>query len=158
LLGRQRGLDVHVLDIVTDGPKPGLVADLGATYHHEGIDTVTAKLQPDVVIEATGVGELVFGAIAGTGSYGIVCLTGVSSGGRRIPVDAGGINRDIVLENDAVVGSVNANLRHYAQAAQALAEADLAWLDRLVTRRVPLERFAEAFEARPGDVKTVITL
>jgi threonine dehydrogenase-like Zn-dependent dehydrogenase len=30
LMGRQRGLEVHVLDRVTDGPKPQLVADLGA--------------------------------------------------------------------------------------------------------------------------------
>jgi glucose 1-dehydrogenase len=158
LLGTQRGLDVHVLDVVANGPKPGLVRDLGATYHHDGLDAVTAKICPDVVIEANGVGQLVFGALSGTSSYGIVCLTGVSSGGRTVPVDAGAINRDIVLENDAVVGSVNANLRHYGQAAEALQRADLAWLNRLVTRRVPLERFADAFEARDGDVKTVISL
>jgi threonine dehydrogenase-like Zn-dependent dehydrogenase len=158
LLGSQRGLDVHVLDVVTDGPKPGLVADLGATYHHEGIDAVTKEVAPDVVVEATGVGRLVVGAMAGTASYGIVCLTGVSTGGRGLEIDAGMINRGIVLENDAVVGSVNANLRHYTQAAEALAHADLSWLDRLVTRRVPLSRFADAFEAQPDDVKTVITL
>ena len=158
LIGVQRGLDVHVLDLVTDGPKPKLVADLGATYHADSIDVVTRKLRPDVVIEATGVGELVLGSMAGTASYGIVCLTGVSSGGRHLKVDAGLINRDIVLENDAVVGSVNANLRHYAQATAALAEADLAWLNRLVSRRVPLEDFADAFEPREDDVKVVITL
>lgn len=158
LLGVQRGLDVHVLDIVTDGPKPQLIADLGATFHHDGIAAVTDKVRPDVVIEATGVGELVFGAMAGTASYGIVCLTGVSSGGRKLPVDAGELNRDIVLENDAVVGTVNANLRHYAQAAEALVKADLSWLERLVTRRVPLEKYAEAFEARDDDVKVAITL
>ena len=158
LLGVQRGLEVHVLDVVTEGPKPQLVRDLGATYHHDGIDAVTEEVEPDVVIEATGVGELVIGAMAGTAAYGIVALTGVSSGGRRLRVDAGLINRDIVLENDAVVGTVNANQRHYRQAADALADADLGWLGRLVTRRVPLDRFAEAFEAQPNDVKTVITL
>jgi glucose 1-dehydrogenase len=35
---------------------------------------------------------------------------------------------------------------------------DLDWLDRLITRRVPLERAADAFEAQPDDVKVVITL
>jgi threonine dehydrogenase-like Zn-dependent dehydrogenase len=158
LLGTQRGLDVHVLDLVTDGPKPELIRDLGATYHHDGIDAVTDKVRPDVVIEATGVPQLVFGAMAGTAAYGIVCLTGVSSGGRTISVDGGDLNRDIVLENDAVVGSVNANLRHYAQAADALAAADVSWLERLITRRVPLERFAEAFEPRSDDVKTVLEI
>ena len=158
LLGRQRGLDVHVFDRETEGPKPGLVADLGATYHHGDIDSVTARLLPDVVIEATGVAELVVAAMAGTAAYGIVCLTGVSSGGRTLGVDAGLINREIVLENDAVVGSVNANRRHYEQAAAALAAADRDWLGRLVTRRVPLGDFAEAFQPRPDDVKVVLTL
>ncbi|MFI7601394.1 glucose 1-dehydrogenase [Actinoplanes sp. NPDC049681] len=158
LLGVQRGLDVHVLDRVTDGPKPRLVADVGATYHSDGVDEVAAKLRPDVVIEATGAGPVIFAAMANTAPYGIVCLTGVSSAGHTLPVDAGGLNRDIVLENDVVIGSVNANLGHYAAAAEALAKADIEWLGRLVTRRVPLEQAADAFTAGPEDVKVVITL
>jgi threonine dehydrogenase-like Zn-dependent dehydrogenase len=158
LLGQQRGLDVHVLDRVTDGPKPELVRDLGATYHHTDIDAVTELVKPDIVIEATGVSTLVLGAMYGTASYGITVLAGVSSGGRKLPVDAGELNREIVLENDAVVGSVNANLRHYAQAADALAQADLGWLERIVSRRVPLEEFADAFDPRDDDVKVVLAL
>jgi threonine dehydrogenase-like Zn-dependent dehydrogenase len=158
MLGRQRGLDVHVLDIVTSGPKPDLVDALGATYHHQDIDEVTEKLQPDVVIEATAVPRLVVGAMSGTGSYGITVLTGVSSGGRTLPVDTGELNREIVLENDAIVGSVNANLRHYAQAGEALAGADLDWLQRLVSRRVKLADYADAFEPHDDDVKVVLDL
>lgn len=158
LLGRQRGLEVHLLDRVIDGPKPRLVQDLGATYHHTDIDTVTDLVDPDVIIEATGVPNLVLGAIHGTAGYGITVLTGVSSGGLNLRIDAGELNRDIVLENDAVVGSVNANLRHYAQAAEALAQADLDWLRGLVSRRVPLDRFSDAFEAQDDDVKVVLTL
>src|SRR4029079_4322793 len=89
LMGVQRGLDVHVLDRVTDGPKPALVRDLGATYHQGTMDEVAKALQPDVVVEATGVGALVFDALTTTGPYGIVCLTGVSSAGRLLTVDAG---------------------------------------------------------------------
>ncbi|TMQ90741.1 theronine dehydrogenase [Actinomadura soli] len=158
LLGVQRGLDVHVLDQVADGPKPRLVADLGATYHHEGLEEAVAGTRPDIVIEATGVSQLVFGAMANNAAYGIVCLTGVSSAGRHVEVDAGALNRDIVLENDAIIGSVNANLGHYAAAAHALAGADLDWLGRLISRRVPLERYEEAFTPHPDDVKVVITL
>jgi glucose 1-dehydrogenase len=158
LLGVQRGLDVHVLDRVTSGPKPGLVTSLGATYHHDPVDEVTTRLQPDLVIEATGAGQVVFDAMAHTAAYGIACLTGVSAAGRRIGIDAGGLNRELVLENDVVIGSVNANLRHYRQAADALAKANLSWLDRLITRRVPLDRAADAFTAEDGDVKVVITL
>jgi len=51
---------------------------------------------------------------------------------------------------------VNANRRHYAMAAEALARADRAWLSRLITRRVPLPRFAEALEKHKGDIKVVI--
>ncbi|MEU7482847.1 glucose 1-dehydrogenase [Streptomyces sp. NPDC042319] len=158
LLGVQRGLDVHVLDRVTGGPKPELVRDLGATYHSEDIDQVTEALRPDVVIEATGAGHLVFDAMAGTAAYGIVCLTGVSPAGRQLTIDAGTVNRDLVLANDAVVGSVNANMRHYRQAADALAGADHDWLARMITRRVPLARAQEAFTAREDDIKVVVSL
>jgi threonine dehydrogenase-like Zn-dependent dehydrogenase len=158
LLAVQQGLDTHVLDRVTDGPKPKLVSELGATYHHTDIDDVASRLQPDVVIEATGAGPLVFGAIANTGSYGIVCLTGVSPTGRKLQVDAGAVNRELVLENDAVVGSVNANLRHYHHAADALAKADPSWLAGLITRRVPLSRATDAFKGGDDDVKVVIEL
>ncbi|GAA1754225.1 MULTISPECIES: glucose 1-dehydrogenase [Streptomonospora] len=158
LLGKQRGLDVHVLDRVTEGPKPLLVRDLGAEYHSEDIEQVMDKLEPDIVVEATGAARLVFEAMAGTAAYGIVCLTGVSPAGRRITVDAGSLNRDIVLENDAVIGSVNANLRHYRQAADALAAAGESWLERIITRRVPVARATEAFTPQPGDIKTVVAL
>ena len=62
----------------------------------------------------------------------------------------------MVLENRVVFGTVNANLRHYHSAARALARADRAWLDRVITRRVPLESWQEAYEKRDGDVKTVL--
>jgi threonine dehydrogenase-like Zn-dependent dehydrogenase len=158
LLGVQRGLDVHVLDRVSDGPKPELVRALGASYHHSSVAEIAETARPDVVVEATGVGQLVFDSIAETAPYGIVCLTGVSSADRKRTVDAGGLNRELVLDNDAVVGSVNANLRHYQAAADALAAADGDWLERLITRRVPLEQAADAFEAADDDVKVVVTL
>jgi glucose 1-dehydrogenase len=158
MIGVQQGLEVHVLDRVEDGPKPELVRRLGATYHHGDMDEVASRLRPDVVIEATGVGSLVFSAMRNTASYGVVCLTGISSGGHLVEADLAGANRELVLENDVVVGSVNANLRHYHQAAEALAKADPDWLEGLISRRVPLAEFADAFTARPDDVKVVITL
>ncbi|WP_433043306.1 glucose 1-dehydrogenase [Dactylosporangium sp. CS-033363] len=158
LLGVQRGLEVHVLDRAESGPKVRAVEGLGATYHSGQVSEIAGKLRPDIIIEATGAASVVFDAIAGTGAYGIVCLTGVSSAGRTISVDLGGANRSMVLENDVVVGSVNANPRHYTAAAQALVAADPDWLASLITRRVPLERFAEALEARPDDIKVVLTL
>jgi hypothetical protein len=110
---------VHVLDRVTDGPKPQLVADLGATYHHGTIDDVARAARPVIIIGATGVGRLVFQAISATGAYGIICLTGASPTGRKLSLDTGELDREVVLENDAIVGSVNANIRHYLAASQA---------------------------------------
>jgi len=55
-----------------------------------------------------------------------------------------------------VVGSVNANRRHYEAAADALGHADPAWLAGLITRRVPLDQWQEALNRSPDDVKVVI--
>lgn len=158
LLGVQRGLDVHVLDVVGRGPKPDAVAALGATYHHDGLERAAEKVRPDVVIEATGVSDLAFGAMANTAAFGIVCLTGVYAAGRRISVEAGSGYREMVLENDVLFGSVNANHRHYRAAADALAAADPAWLGRLITRRVPLEDAARALRREDDDIKVVVDL
>jgi threonine dehydrogenase-like Zn-dependent dehydrogenase len=158
LIGVQRGLEVHVLDRVTAGPKPDLVSRLGAEYHTGTVDALAEHLRPDVVIEATGVGTLVFEAMTATGSYGVVCLTGVSPRGRSLTIDAGTVNRELVLENDAVVGSVNANQRHYESAAQVLAAADHDWLESMITRRLSLEQFAAALEPAEDDIKVVLTL
>ena len=81
LIGVQHGLDVHVLDQVTEGAKPQLVHDLGATYHSGAVADV--GFQPDVVIECTGVGPVIIDSIHNVGSGGVVCLTGVGAVGRR---------------------------------------------------------------------------
>jgi threonine dehydrogenase-like Zn-dependent dehydrogenase len=158
LLGAQRGLEVHVLDRAQQGAKPDAVRSLGATYHSADVDEVAGRVKPDIVIEATGAAELVWAAMSKTAAYGITCLTGVSGVGHQINLDLGGTNRSIVLENDVVVGSVNANLRHYAAAAEALAKADNEWLRRLISRRVPLADYRQAFAAQPGDIKVVLSL
>ena len=152
LIAAQLGLDVHILDRNDDGPKPKLARDLGATYHSGDLGT----LCPDVVIECTGAASVIVDAMSRTAPDGIVCLAGVSSGGRKFAVDIGSLNRNLVLENDVVFGSVNANRRHYKAAADALAKADKAWLARLITRRVPLARWHEAFEQRGDDIKVVL--
>ncbi len=155
LLGVQRGYAVVVADRVSDGPKPQLVAALGADYRFGEIGPLAAAA--DIVVECTGAPAVVVDVLANTSADAIVCLTGVSSGGRTLRFDAGEVNREMVLGNAVVFGSVNANRRHYAAAVTALGAADPGWLVQLVTRRVALESFADAFERRPGDVKTVIT-
>ena len=155
LLGVQRGYEVHVLDRVTSGPKPDLVRGLGATYHSNGLANLGNP--PDIVLECTGAGALILEVMHLVEPSGIVCLTGVSSGGRVLPIDLQSLNRELVLQNNVVFGTVNSNRRHYDAAAQALGDADPQWLRRLMTRQVPLERWADALERRPDDVKPIVT-
>jgi threonine dehydrogenase-like Zn-dependent dehydrogenase len=155
LLGVQRGLELHVLDRSETGPKPALVRDLGATFHAHGLEELGRDW--DVIFECTGASSLFFDVMQAAAPGGIVCLTGVSSGGRTVSVDPGRLNREFVLENLVVLGSVNANRRHYEQAAAALARAERAWLERLVTRRVPFAQWQSALAHEAGDVKTILT-
>jgi len=104
------------------------------------------------------VGALVFHAIEHTGPSGVMCLTGIASSDRKVPLDASSLNKEMVLNNTVVFGSVNAGRRHYEQAAEALAAADPGWLERMVSRWVPLNRWPEALERKPDDVKTVIEI
>lgn len=154
LLARQRGFEVAVFDRATAGPKPDLVADLGAGYHTGDVDD--AMQEPDVVVECTGAASVVFDVMGITGPTGIVCLAGISSGHRTIEIDASAVNRQMVLENDVVFGTVNANRRHYQAAIEALVAADPAWLRGVITRRVALDDWEEAFDGESDDVKVVL--
>jgi threonine dehydrogenase-like Zn-dependent dehydrogenase len=157
LMGRQRGLEVHVLDLAERGVKPNLARALGADYHTGDIAAVCASAPPDVVLECTGVAQLVVDAMWHTPPGAAVCLTGVGSS-QTIPVDVGSLNNALVLENRVVFGSVNANRRHFLQAVEALLRADPKWLEGLITRRVPFERWQEALAKGDDDVKTVVEL
>jgi threonine dehydrogenase-like Zn-dependent dehydrogenase len=157
MLGQQRGLEVHVLDRIETGPKPALVRALGASYHATSAPlNVLNEVMPDIVLECTGVPEVVLGVLGSNARSAIVCLVGVSGTGRTVPVDVGALNRSMVLENDVVFGTVNANRRHYELAARALAAADRAWLAALITRRVPLARWHDALQKQADDVKVII--
>ncbi|MEH1012082.1 glucose 1-dehydrogenase [Micromonospora sp. CPCC 206060] len=154
LLATQRGLTVHVLDRNTTGPKPGLVGALGASYHTSTVDEL--GFEPDVVVECTGAPAVVLEAMCKAAPIGIVCLAGMSSGGRTIDFDAGALNRTLVLENNVVFGSVNANRRHWDLAAEALTRADPSWLESLITRRVPVGAYAEAYTPTGNDIKVAL--
>ena len=156
MIGVQRELQVHVYDRHDKGPKPSLANDLGAVYHTGSLPDVIRNVRPDILLECTGAPPLIVDAMGAAVPDGIVCLTGVSDCGHAIDVDFGSLNRALVLNNNVVFGSVNANRRHYDLAATALYGADPKWLGRLITRREPFERWQEALRHDPGDVKVVI--
>jgi threonine dehydrogenase-like Zn-dependent dehydrogenase len=107
-------------------------------------------------MECTGAPAVVRDALGRTASGGVVCLVGVSTPGRNFDVDIGAINRTMVLDNDTVFGSVNANRAHYDDAVAALQRADKHWLARLITRRVPVEQWTQSLTPQPGDIKVVV--
>ena len=156
MMGRQQGLEVWLLDRHRDGRKPELARRLGAHYVTDAAELDDGPVF-DVALECTGAGALVIEVMRRIGPNGVACLTGVSSGGRAIALDVAALGSRIVLENAAIYGSVNANGRHYMRAVEALARADRDWLEGMITRRVPLASWREAFSKGPDDVKVVIT-
>src|SRR6266851_10453764 len=156
IMGAQRGFDAHVFDRNETGTKPDLVRELGGTYHDGTVVAAVEHLAPDIVIECTGAPSLIRDLLGHTAASGIVCLTGVSNPGRTFEVDVGQLNRTLVLNNHVIFGTVNANRRHYELAEAALLHTDPKWLGRLITRRVPLEQWQEALEARSEDIKVIV--
>lgn len=156
LLARQRGLETHVVDLVASGPKPQLVADLGAHYHSAPVAEL--GINADIVIECTGVGELAIHAAQHTSPGGVIALTGISHSSRALETHPDEMNKALVLGNKVVFGTVNAARRHYDQAADALLKADRNWLARLITRRLSPYEWPAALAKRPDDIKVVIEM
>jgi threonine dehydrogenase-like Zn-dependent dehydrogenase len=154
MVGKQRGLEVHLLSRETSGPKPDLVRALGATYHSGSVKDV--GFEPDVIIECTGVGQVIADSIQTIGAGGVICLTGVGSGGSTTRVSTADVAAEVVLHNNVIVGSVNANKRHWYKGSEALARADRSWLRQLLTRSERPEHFAQALQRREEDIKVVV--
>jgi glucose 1-dehydrogenase len=154
LVAKQRGLEVHVLDRVESGRKPELVRDLGGTYHSGRVKDL--GFEPDAIIECTGVGQVITDSIQAVASGGVVCLTGVGTGGRTVGLPAADVASNVVLRNNVIVGSVNANKRHWYRAGRVLANADPAWLARLITRSEPPDQLESALRREADYIKVVI--
>jgi threonine dehydrogenase-like Zn-dependent dehydrogenase len=148
------GLEVHVLDRMVSGTKPELVHELGATYHAGSVSDL--EFEPDAIIECTGAGQVISESIRKIGANGIVCLTGVGHGGIMTSAALADVAAAAVLRNNVIVGSVNANKRHWYRAGQTLARANRTWLAKLITRKVKPEEFRQALDRKPDDIKVII--
>ncbi len=114
LLLRLQDLEVHVYDRTGPGLKSELVEAMGAHYIWAEKQRLDHKLADeigpiDIIFEATGYSPLAFDAMDTVAPNGIVCLSGVSGGGRTIQVSADHLNLELVLGNRVVFGTVNAN-------------------------------------------------
>ncbi|MGB5609123.1 glucose 1-dehydrogenase [Eudoraea sp.] len=154
LFAKLYGLDVHVLNRTEGGPKADLVRELGATYHSGSVKDL--DFEPDTIIECTGVGQVIAESIQRVGANGIVCLAGIGHGGVSPISSIADVASAVVLRNNVIVGSVNANKRHWYRASQYLARADRRWLTKLITRIEKPENFMKALQRSPDDIKVVI--
>jgi threonine dehydrogenase-like Zn-dependent dehydrogenase len=101
----------------------------------------------DIIFEATGVSSVVFESMEALGRNGVLVLTGIAGGDRRVEVPGDRIMLGFVLGNKVAVGSVNANRTYFERGVQdmALAVAQYpGWLERLLTHPVyGLDNYAE---------------
>jgi threonine dehydrogenase-like Zn-dependent dehydrogenase len=152
LILRLRGLDVYTL---ARTPKPCLKSEiaesLGASYistRETSIHDLAAAVgKPDLIIEATGSSRVAFETMEILGHNGVVVWTSITGGQRQIEVPADDLNLNWVLGNKLLVGSVNANFRHFEMGIADLALGEVTYpnvIERILTNPVDgLEGYPE---------------
>lgn len=156
---RLRGLEVTTFARQRSGTRnSALVESLGARYVSTEDETIVAaskRVGPfDLVFEATGSSQVVFDAMQTLAKNGVLVLSSVTGGDRRLEIPADKINLDFVLGNKVMVGTVNANREHFESGVRDLVHAETAYpgfLSSLLTHPVRgLENYGELFEALTG--------
>lgn len=163
ILCRLRGMETFLFDQVPrDALKARLVEASGAAYltsQEEALVDLPKRLGNfEVVIEATGHSRVAVDALSVVGTNGALCLIGIFGPGRKEMVEADRLTR-LVLGNGLVFGSVNAHRIDFERAVVDLEEIARrwpGWPERLITRRLPLERFQEGFVKEKEEIKTVL--
>jgi glucose 1-dehydrogenase len=165
---RVRGLEVVTLGLREPPHRnAALVEALGARYvstRQQSLAQVSREAGPfDLIFEATGFSPLAFEAMEVLGKNGVLVLSSVTGGDRKIEVPSDAINLGFVLGNKVAVGTVNASRRNFEAGVKDLATAELqypGWLSRLLTHRVAgLEEHQQAFqllERRGEAIKIVV--
>ena len=116
--------------------------------------------QIDVVYEATGAPGLAFDVMQHLDANAVCILTGVPGEAEPFEIDGDAIMKGIVLQNQVIAGTVNANRRDFGQAIRDLGRFESAWpaeLRNIITRRAPMEEFCDHASSRTG-IKSVIAL
>jgi threonine dehydrogenase-like Zn-dependent dehydrogenase len=161
---RLEGLDVWTAARgPADDPRARLVTASGARYVPTATEPLAALREEvggfDLVVEATGDAQVMADSLGMLRRNGVVCLLGLDPRRRTVELEGRVIGVDTILENRVVFGSVNANRVDWLAAVDSLDRALERWPDVLpefVGLRVPLDRFAEAFDYR--GVKATLVL
>jgi threonine dehydrogenase-like Zn-dependent dehydrogenase len=115
----------------------------------------------DVVYEATGASSVAFDVLKHLGPNAVFMLTGVPGRNGPIPVDTDEIMRNMVLNNQLILGSVNAPPQAFQSAIQHIGVFSQRWPDALrsvITARFPLEHALDALHTLAGGVKNVVAI
>lgn len=149
---RLRGLQVTTFGRQTAPYKNSdLIEELGANYISTKEISITEAAQKygpfDLIFEATGNSGVVFEAAENLGKNGVLILTSITGGGKRLEISADKVNLDFVLGNKVMFGSVNANREYFEIGAKDLAQSSAqfpGWLTKLLTHPVKgLDRYEE---------------
>jgi threonine dehydrogenase-like Zn-dependent dehydrogenase len=132
-----------------------LISASGAHYVSTG-DTSLADLRHetggfDLVISAVPDAQVMADSLGVLRRGGVACLLGIDGRPQAVMIDGPVLGLDAVLENRVLFGSVNAHHQDWLAAVDSLDRARERWpeeLEAFVGRRVPLDRFAEAFAYR----------
>ena len=163
---RLRGLEVVVTALEPEGsPKSAYLQEAGLSYVSTAthpIDALAKRVGPvDLVFEATGVPAAIVPALGILGPNGVLVLAGIMGGEASQSLDIAGWNRDMVVGNRLIVGTVNASRQHFEAGIRDLVTAEErlpGWIERLITRRVPIEDCRSALTKAPDDIKVVLEI
>ena len=153
-------LRLRGIEVVTFGktPKPYINAqmaeDIGTSYVSTGDIPVHEYAKQngafDLIFEATGYSPIIFDAMQALAKNGVLVLSSVTGGDKKVEVPADKINLEFVLGNKVMVGTVNANREYFETGVQDMSAAVLEygnWLSRILTHPVKgLENFNQLFE------------
>src|SRR5438477_192856 len=128
-----------------------LITELGAHYVSSQQATLTKASEMhgpfDIIFEASGFSPLAFQAAEALGKNGVLVLSSVTGGEKKVEVNADKINQGFVLGNKVMVGTVNASRADFVSGVNDLVKAEAffpGWLNKLLTTKVHgLENYAE---------------
>lgn len=159
LVLRLRGLEVTTFGLTRKPYRNSdLIEAIGACYQSTAEVSImegAKKHGPfDLIFEATGYSPVVFESMQALGKNGVLVLSSVTGGDRKVEVPADKINLEFVLGNKVMVGTVNANREYFEMGVRDMAQAEAeyhGWLSRLLTHPVKgLENYEELFKQLTG--------
>ena len=144
-------------------PKAALVESFGAKYFSTA-DTTPAQLAEkvgniDLVYEAIGVAEVSFGVMQVLGLNGVFVFTGIPAPEGRITIGGNQLMRNLVLKNQVIIGTVNADKAAFQAAIRDLGEFKKRWpkaLAQVITARHPITDYRDLLVGKSTGIKHVI--